>query len=56
MKEWGNGRILQVREEGVDGYERERVLGLERMRLLKAFMSAHGAMLEGVYLRSSMLH
>ena len=24
VKEWGNGRILQVREEGVDGCERER--------------------------------
>ena len=39
VKEWGNGRILQVREEGVDGCEREKTLGLEHVCLLNAFVS-----------------
>ena len=56
VKEWGNGRFLQVKEEGVNGYERERELGLERVRLLKRSRVTRGVMLEHGRSHSSMLH
>ena len=38
VKEWGNGRFLQVREKEVNGFERERELGLKHVRLLKRIL------------------
>ena len=55
-KEYGKGQFLQVREEGVSGYEREKCLGLECVGLLKCSRAALGATLECGGLHSSVLH
>ena len=45
-KERGRGQILQVRKERVNGYERERELGLERVCFLKRSGAIRGVTLE----------